>query len=413
MAGRRAAGEGSVHRLPDGRYRARRRFGPRGRYREVYAYGRTKKEALDNLAVEVRARNVERLGARSTVAGLMGWWADVELAEQVADGRLMESTRDQYATIARLHVTPGDGPSLAGERIGTLTASDVRAWMAAMRQAGKSARTRAHAHTVLRTALQAAVRYEVLDRNVARLVEPPRQRTRRRDPVTVESARALLTAAADWRPDPEAGNRRQHPWWLEALLWVGLSVPLRPGELLGAEWSRLDLDAQTLDVARNLVRLRGQWRLHDLKGHSARPVPLPDAAAAALRRWRARQSEARLAAGARWRAAQVVEVVAGRGRVRAVDLVFTMPGGGPVHLPQLNVELGRLCVVAGVPRLAPHSLRRAAVTMLRAGGVDTPVIMQLAGHTTEGMTDLYTGRLDAAMRQAVTELGGRLDLGAR
>lgn len=82
--------------------------------------------------------------------------------------------------------------------------------------------------------------------------------------------------------------------------------------------------------------------------------------------------------------------------------------GRPVWQSELAVDLTGVCVRAGVRRLTPHGLRHAANTLLIDGGVPAAVVRQLAGHATESMADLYTGRLDGAARRAVDALADRL-----
>lgn len=419
MPHRRPAGSGSAHRLADGRWRARRRIGSRGSFEEVYGFGATQAGALKDLADKVKARrSIRRLGARSTVAQLLDWWVEVELAEQVADGRLAATSRAKYARTARLHIAPAKAPTLARFEIGDLSAADARGWQAEMRAAGASARTRRDALVILGVALAAAVRYEVIDRNVAHLVDKPKLERRRRDSSSVEHARRLLAAASGRDPAAAALD-------LEALYWLALHVPLRPGELLGVEWARLDLDAGTLEVARNLVwytpplpvgdrlaerrRAVGYWRLHDPKGHRSRTVPLPAAVVAVLRRHRARQAQRRLAAGGGWRPVEVVEAVAGVERRRVPDLVFADGSGLPVSRYALADDLEALCAKAEVPRMTPHALRHAARTLLADLGVDPLVAQQLGGWASADLSDnVYTGVLGRAMREAVDRLGERL-----
>lgn len=392
MAGKpkRNAGEGSVMVLPDGRYRARARRGPRGAVEETYGFGRTRKEAYADLTRKLKARKAAdgRPGSGSPLAVYLAWWLDVELAGRVADGLIQVTTVGGYEQKVRLHVEP----LLGRVALEDLSAADVRAWMEKLRRKGLSPRTREYAHATLRAALSAAQDYELVDRNVAKLVDAPKVERRRRPPTPLGDARALLAATA--------GRD------LEALYRLALSVPLRPGELLGAEWSRIDLAAATLRVERNLLRHDGGWRLHDLKGHEARTVPLSAGVVEALAVQRERQAVWRGEPG--WRPVDVVEVVRGLETVRAGDFVATDRWGAPRHNSHLNADLRELCEAAGVPRRTPHGLRHAAVTLLVDSGVDQAVVQQLAGHQSAAMSDLYTGVLERGMRDAVTRVEGRL-----
>jgi integrase len=81
-------------------------------------------------------------------------------------------------------------------------------------------------HAVLRNALQAAVREEIVQRNVAKLVQVRGATYDINRGVTEEQARVLLLAAKATR--------------LYALFVLALFLGLRRGELLGLKWEDID-----------------------------------------------------------------------------------------------------------------------------------------------------------------------------
>ena len=97
-----------------------------------------------------------------------------------------------------------------------------------------SARTRRYVRSVLRSALNQALRWELVSRNAAALTAPPRYRPREIQPLSPEQARTLLGAVS--------GHR------LEALISVGLALGLRLGEALGLRWNDVDSDKRELAV---------------------------------------------------------------------------------------------------------------------------------------------------------------------
>ena len=101
---------------------------------------------------------------------------------------------------------------------------------------------------VLRRALNHAMRWGLVGRNVAALVSPPRGRPVEIEPFDPEEARRFLEVIR--------GDR------LEALYTVALAVGLRQGEALGLRWQDIDLRAGTLAVRNSLQRIDGVFRLH-------------------------------------------------------------------------------------------------------------------------------------------------------
>jgi len=82
----------------------------------------------------------------------------------------------------------------------------------------------------IRAALTQAMKWGLVPRNAATLIDPPRQVRHRNHPA---STRAGATASRE-----AAGTHR-----LGALITVALAVGLRQGEALGLKWDAVDLDA--------------------------------------------------------------------------------------------------------------------------------------------------------------------------
>lgn len=120
-----------------------------------------------------------------------------------------------------------------------------------------------YVHSVLKSALEHAVREDDLPRNVARNVKTPAPRPRRFKPFTASEARQFLHAASSDR--------------LHALYELALRTGLRKGELLGLHWEDLDLDSGTTSIHRSLQRTPtgGLTILHTKTRASERRIALP------------------------------------------------------------------------------------------------------------------------------------------
>lgn len=111
----------------------------------------------------------------------------------------------------------------------------MQALLKRKQQAGLAPRTVAYIRAVLRQALNQALRWGLVARNVASLIEPPKAERFAIKPLSPAQAAHLLDAAR--------GDR------LEALYTVALTVGLRQGEALGLRWEDIDFGARTLRVA--------------------------------------------------------------------------------------------------------------------------------------------------------------------
>jgi integrase len=92
-------------------------------------------------------------------------------------------------------------------------------------------------------ALNTAMRWRLVTRNAATLIDPPRVVAREIRPFTSEESRAFLKASE--------GDQ------LEASFTVALACGLRLGEGLGLQWTDVDLDRGTLQVRRAVQRFGG------------------------------------------------------------------------------------------------------------------------------------------------------------
>ncbi len=110
--------------------------------------------------------------------------------------------------------------------------------------AGLSPRTVAYIRAVLRQALNQALRWGLVARNVAALVEPPKVERAEIRPWTREEAQRFL--------DHARGDR------LGALFSVALALGLRKGEALGLQWDDADLDAAVKGAIVSKFRNNGQ-----------------------------------------------------------------------------------------------------------------------------------------------------------
>jgi hypothetical protein len=74
------------------------------------------------------------LDPKVTLGRYLEWWVNVELAERVADGAIVETTRQQYANKVRFQIVPYLGDVILRD----LSAMRVRQWMTVLARAGAS-----------------------------------------------------------------------------------------------------------------------------------------------------------------------------------------------------------------------------------------------------------------------------------
>ena len=337
--------------------------------------------------------------AQGSVAAFLTYWL-----ETVAVHRLRENTHTRYTAVVCLYLIP----ELGRKKLAKLTAKDVRTWLDQLRTtcqcctrgldaardqpqccaAGTcchkrlSPLTLAYVHSVLKSALEHAVREEEIPRNVARNVRMGTPRPRRFEPLTAEEARALLTATDSHR--------------LSALFELALRTGLRKGELLGLRWEDLDLANATASIRRTLQRTNsaGLTALPTKTHSSERRIALPTECLHSLTQQRDRQAQEREAAGTDWKAS---------------GYVFTRPDGNPIEGTTLTRHFNALLRRAALRRIRFHDLRHSAATLLLEQGVELVVIKELFGHAHIGVTaTVYAHVRLRLQRDAIDLLGNAL-----
>jgi integrase len=375
MSTRRGKGEGAVFQRPDGRWEARLELGWQdGKRQRKFVYGRTKKEALTKLREAQRqaAEGTLVVSERTTVEEFLTSWLEA------VRPTLRASTWRRYEQYVRVHAVPVIGRV----KLSKLTPQHLHRLYTNRLAAGASAQTVVHLHRTLHRALNQALRWGLVGRNVAALVDPPRVERPEYVALSPFEARRLMQVAK--------GDR------LEALYVLALMTGLRRGELLGLRWSDVDLDGRRLVVRRSLqVNDEGRWVLGAPKTkRSRRPVLLTGTAVQALRGHRDRQDAEREKAGELW---------------HERELVFTNTVGNPLGEKELlHRSFYPLLERAKLPKVRFHDLRHSTATLLLGEGVHPKIVSELLGHSQIGITlDTYS-HVTLSMQQEAADVLERL-----
>lgn len=294
--------------------------------------------------------------------------------------RVRPSTLAGYTVDVRRHITP----TIGQHRLLRLEPEHIEHLYAALLEGGLNAGTVHHVRRTLNKALNDAVRRQRLPRNPVALAHTPRYDPPDIQPLTVEEAKTLLVAAQAERNG--------------AAFMLAISLGLRRGEVLGLQWTDVDLEAGQLHVRRQLerrnwkhgcrdpercderpsrcpLRVGGGLILTELKTKgSRRTLPLPAPLVVALRTHRQRQREAQIHAGSVW---------ANSG------MVFTTITGRPVSPRDHSLHWTAFLDGAGVRPARLHDARHTAATFLLVQGVDQRVVMSMFGWTSSAMTTRY------------------------
>lgn len=319
--------------------------------RQKYLYGKTASEVKAKLIAAQGGLGKGRLPSKRapTVAEFLRSWLEMSVKP-----RVRPLTYAGYKVNVEKHLVP----TLGKIRLDQLTPLHVQEMMNNRLAVGLSTKSVAYIHQVLRTALGLAVRWDMVPRNVARLVDRPRVERKQINPLTPDEARGFLRAIR--------GHR------LEALFSVALALGLRQGEALGLRWEDVDFALGTMHVRNQLQRIGGKLTLVPPKtDRSRRTLVMPPMIVERLREHEKRQVAEKLWAGAKWQGS---------------GLVFANRNGGPTQARHVIEQFHNALRQAGIRRVRFHDLRHSCATLLLVQGISPRVVMDVLGHSEIALT---------------------------
>ena len=297
---------------------------------------------------------------------------------KVVKPSLAYKTVGNYSLAIR-HLTQSLGPI----RLDRLSAIQIQA---AYQELAPHPHTAAYAHRVLRRALNQAVKWGLLVRNPALLVDAPRTPKREMQTWTAEQARRFLDVARS--------NR------LYSLYLTIMTTGMREGELLGLRWSDVDLDRGEFTIRQSLVRGGKDPIFKPPKTESGyRVVPIPPVVKDALVSYRKAEIERRLALG---------PIYSDHG------LVWPSEVGTPIVARNLVRQFKSLIEKANkenenagenekakLPDIRFYDLRHTHATLLLESGIHPKVVQERLGHSSIRVTmDTYSHVMPHMQKEA-------------
>lgn len=384
---KRGNAEGSVYKMADGRWRAavttgwkENAAGKRAPVRVIVTKA-TRHEVADELKKKLadQQKGIPIVSEKQTVAKFLEHWLD-----QVVKPGVRPKTHRTYADLCKHHITPAIGEI----PLGKLSPQHIREFLNAKLAAGLSPRTVKHVLVTLRGALAVALKDGQIPRNVAALVDPPRCQKAEAQVFTPDQARAFLDAVRGQR--------------YEAAFTAAVALGLREGEVLGLQWSDVDLEGGRLTVSGALQRVNKKLvRVEPKSRSSRRAIQLPAVCAAAFARHRSDQDSMRRWAGSRWQETGYVFTTRIGTPLDARDLLreyyrITRPKPKEEGTPAPQLEF---------PPIRFHDLRHSAATLLLAQGVSPRYITDLLGHSQVSFTlQTYAHVLPEVRKQVATKM---------
>lgn len=358
-------------RESDGRWCANVDLGwQNGKRQRRVVYGKTRKEVAEKLRALQRdqAAGVNLTSHQQTVKQFLEQWLEETVKRQAR-----VRTHAKYTQDITHHVIPAIGQI----QLSKLTPDHVQKMLNRLADQGLSYRSIRNVRAALRAALNQALRFGYVIRNVATLVDIPGTVTFAAQPLTFEQAQLFLATVT--------GDR------LEALYRIAIGLGLRKGEVLGLRWEDVNLDEATLCISGSLQRQNGRLERSATKTEaSVRTIALPASLVTALIRHRELQAIEET----------VMPLATGRG------MLFTSQIGSPLSPESLTQHFKAQLAKAGLPTSVRfHDLRHTCATLMIKQRIHPRVVMEILGHSQIATTmNTYGHVLPEVQREAVSVL---------
>lgn len=229
---------------------------------------------------------------------------------------------------------------------------------------GLSARTVRYHHAVIHRAIQTAVKWGLVSRNVADGVDLPRARQNEMQTWSEADISRFLEVA------------KGSPYY--ALFFTALYTGMRRSELLGLQWRDVDFIFSQVYVSRSLHHLKdGSYIFTEPKSaRSRRTIALSPSAILTLEEQKKKQTLERSMLGI---------------TLKDDDLVFSDFEGKPLRPNTVTRAWTILAAKAGVKVIRLHDARHTHASLMLKQGIHPKVVQERLGHASIQMTlDTYS-----------------------
>ena len=268
---------------------------------------------------------------------------------QVKRSTVKEKTAYDYERMIEKYILP----ELGKLKLREISTYKVTRFYARMIDMQKGSRTVHYAHSVLRSALQDAVRSGIIGRNPCIGAQLPRRNQKEMQVLSESQVTSFLIAAENSR--------------YKALYHLAITTGMRYGELVGLIWSDVDWEKGTIKVQRQLQYLPHKgFQFTEPKTRSGtRTIMLGDTTLKLLR--------------------EHYRQYAHLDRT-GENLVFTNGIGTIIYFKRFYKDYKRVLSNADLPQIRFHDLRHTAATLMISNGIPALIVSKILGHSKPSVT---------------------------
>lgn len=294
--------------------------------------------------------------------------------------KVKPGTWKHYAWLVNRHIIP----HLGTIKLAKLKPQDIEGFYTKLLTAEEkplSKRTIRHIHVLLKEALERAVNWDIIYKNILKVVNPPTPNKPSMNIWNEDQMKTFLNIA------------RSDRYFIAYFL--ALTTGMRKGEILALRWQDIDFDNQLLYVTQSLSRGEKGYKLSDPKTAAGkRKITIDKETLEALRQHKHKQDKERMISDHLW---------------QDHDLVIASSIGTPVPPQNMNrswYPLLKKGEEKGVPRIRFHDLRHTHTSHLLKKGIHIKVVSERLGHASVEITLNTYGHLLPGLQEVAAEQFG-------
>lgn len=229
---------------------------------------------------------------------------------------------------------------------------------------GLSKRTVQSMHRIIHKALQQALKWRMITRNVADNVEVPKAEKYEARFLDEKEIRNLIEKVKDSE--------------LYIPVVISCFTGLRRGEVLGLTWEDIDFEKGYIKISKQLQRIGGENILVPTKtAKSNRKVAISKTLIDILKKYKTKQMENKILLGEKYG--------------NDINAVCTYQSGKLFNPKRFSAKFNEFLKKAELPIIRFHDLRHTHASLLLKMGVKDKLISERLGHSSIGITmDLYS-----------------------
>ena len=238
----------------------------------------------------------------------------------------------------------------------------------------------------LKTALNKAVKLQLLNDNPCRFVEMPKKNNFKGTYLTVQEFNLIYNSL---------NSKTYLGSSFQVLLDLAIETGCRRGEMCGTEWSNIDFENKTITFDKALIKSEIGWKIGKLKTETSyRDLPLSDNLINQLKKLRIHQLENKFVFGSLYHLNIFNDI--------KYDLICIQRNGKFMVPNDIRDRLRALLKRNKIDKnIRWHDLRHTSATLLLENGVAMKTIQKRLGHASMSTTaDIYSHVTEKMDREA-------------